>query len=255
MPPSARPWLPLARPLLDALAAAPCLLALKRALPPGLAGLAHGLGSVPATVTGPSVQAACARLRHVTSIAIYGGIPVCTWRGRPVPRLARGCAGVTLDSYQATVVLGGAQVLAGAGASFSLARLGRRPLAIGACAAQTVPLLALAVYLHVGEDHAPSLPLAMLVLYVVAGAFGLHTLPWAMVGEAYLPLEGALERSSARGGVEGVFYTSPPLRAQRRLRLLWLPETPRPHRRRRSRLRFARAPARRPAPPRPPRPP
>ncbi|PSN45094.1 hypothetical protein C0J52_05095 [Blattella germanica] len=63
-------------------------------------------------------------------------------------------AGVTMDAYVATVLLGVVQLLAGIAVSFALTRCGRRPMSI---------------------------------LSGIAGAIGFHTLPWAMLGEMYPP--------------------------------------------------------------------
>ncbi|XP_069699239.1 facilitated trehalose transporter Tret1-like isoform X2 [Periplaneta americana] len=106
-------------------------------------------------------------------------------------------AGVSIDEYVGTVLLGVVQLLAGIGVSFALTRCGRRPMSLLSGVGMTVCMIGLAVYLQIvpnGSETAlqhqqlSTIPFVLLLVYVVAGAIGFHTLPWAMLGEMYPPL-------------------------------------------------------------------
>ncbi|KDR07364.1 Solute carrier family 2, facilitated glucose transporter member 8 [Zootermopsis nevadensis] len=105
-------------------------------------------------------------------------------------------AGVSVDEYVGTVLLGVVQLVAGVAVSFALTRCGRRPMSLLSGAGMTVCMLGLAAYLHLvpngsktalGNPHLATIPFVLLLVYVVAGAIGFHTLPWAMLGEMFPP--------------------------------------------------------------------
>ncbi|XP_067005182.2 facilitated trehalose transporter Tret1 [Anabrus simplex] len=99
-----------------------------------------------------------------------------------------GEAGVSIDPYLATVLLGLVQVVGALGVGFALNRCGRRPLSILSGIGQAVCMVALGLYLQFADTKNSSLtwvPLVAMLIYVIAGSIGFHTLPWAMLGEVF----------------------------------------------------------------------
>ncbi|XP_049850637.1 uncharacterized protein LOC126323403 isoform X2 [Schistocerca gregaria] len=100
-------------------------------------------------------------------------------------------AGVVIDAYMATIMLGGVQLVSSLVVSYIVTRCGRRPLSIISGAGMMLCMLGLSIYLQLADLSATNksavtmLPLILLVLYVVFGALGFHTLPWALLGEVF----------------------------------------------------------------------
>ncbi|XP_065331408.1 facilitated trehalose transporter Tret1-2 homolog isoform X1 [Cloeon dipterum] len=94
-------------------------------------------------------------------------------------------AGVTMDKYLATVLIGVARLVATAGVSVAMSRCGRRPLAIVSGLGMAACMLALAGHLQFAEGAASWVPATAVLGYILTSTLGLLTLPWVMVGELF----------------------------------------------------------------------
>lgn len=96
-------------------------------------------------------------------------------------------AGVSMDSYGATVLLGGVQFLAGIGASFSFSRYGRRILSLISGSGMAITMIGLGIYLEVGDGSSDLswLPLLLILIYIAFANIGFNLISWGLLGELY----------------------------------------------------------------------
>ncbi|KAJ9592807.1 hypothetical protein L9F63_015529 [Diploptera punctata] len=96
-------------------------------------------------------------------------------------------AGVRMDAYIASVILGAVQVLGGVAASIAFNKCGRRPISIISGAGMTLTMVGLGVYLEVsdGSEDLASIPLILMIGYIALEAVGFNLIPWGLLGELY----------------------------------------------------------------------
>lgn len=94
-------------------------------------------------------------------------------------------AGITIDSYLATVLIGLTRFVFTIVMSFVSKRYGRRPQALISGGGMTLCMGSLALYLYLGTKTHQWIPTTALILYILTSTIGFLTLPWAMIGEVY----------------------------------------------------------------------
>ncbi|XP_066996746.2 facilitated trehalose transporter Tret1-2 homolog isoform X2 [Anabrus simplex] len=100
-------------------------------------------------------------------------------------------AGVTLNVYLATVLIGVARVITSIIVSLASNKYGRRAPSIISGVGMTICMGALATYLCLVKPEVnliPSngwLPVTALIVYILTSTVGFLTLPWAMIGEVF----------------------------------------------------------------------
>ncbi|XP_069688345.1 facilitated trehalose transporter Tret1-like [Periplaneta americana] len=96
-------------------------------------------------------------------------------------------AGVQLDLYIATVLLGTVQLLGGIGASIAFNKCGRRPVSLISGTGMALTMIGLGVYqeLNDGSTELSWLPLVLILAYIGLAAIGFNLIPWGLLGELY----------------------------------------------------------------------
>ncbi|XP_069702961.1 facilitated trehalose transporter Tret1-2 homolog [Periplaneta americana] len=100
-------------------------------------------------------------------------------------------AGVSMDPYLATVIVGAINLVVGSAANVAHHRFGRRTMSLWSGALMTVSFVVIGLYVQTvgrtepNSTHLTWIPLALILFYVAAASIGIYVVPWAMLGEVF----------------------------------------------------------------------